>query len=60
MLMFTSIGVSGTAGAITSTSTTSRQVQFGLELLWQSSGDLQRNTRGNKRVHNWTRRGPCG
>ncbi len=27
-------GVSGTAGAITSTSTTSRQVQFALKLLW--------------------------
>jgi hypothetical protein len=27
-------GLSGTAGAITSTSTTSRQVQFGLMLLW--------------------------
>jgi len=27
-------GVSGTAGAITSTSTTSRQIQFGLKLLW--------------------------
>ena len=27
-------GVSGTAGAITSTSTSSRQVQFGLKLLW--------------------------
>ena len=27
-------GASGTAGAITSTSTTSRQVQFGLKLLW--------------------------
>jgi Carboxypeptidase regulatory-like domain/TonB-dependent Receptor Plug Domain len=27
-------GVSGTAGAISSTSTTSRQVQFGLKLLW--------------------------
>jgi hypothetical protein len=27
-------GVSGTAGAVTSTSTTSRQVQFGLKLLW--------------------------
>jgi len=27
-------GISGTAGAITSTSTTSRQVQFGLKLLW--------------------------
>ncbi len=28
------IGLSGTAGAITGTSTTSRQVQFGLKLLW--------------------------
>jgi hypothetical protein len=27
-------GISGTAGAITSTSTTPRQVQFGLKLLW--------------------------
>lgn len=27
-------GISGTAGAITSTSTSSRQVQFGLKLLW--------------------------
>jgi hypothetical protein len=27
-------GLSGTAGAITSTSTTSRQVQFGLKLVW--------------------------
>jgi hypothetical protein len=27
-------GVSGTAGAITSTSTTARQVQFALKLLW--------------------------
>jgi hypothetical protein len=27
-------GLSGTAGAITSTSTTSRQVQFGLKLFW--------------------------
>ncbi len=27
-------GLSGTAGAITSTSTTARQVQFGLKLLW--------------------------
>jgi hypothetical protein len=27
-------GLSGTAGAITSTTTTSRQVQFGLKLLW--------------------------
>jgi hypothetical protein len=27
-------GVSGTAGAITSTSTTAREVQFGLKLLW--------------------------
>jgi hypothetical protein len=30
----TSTGLSGSAGAITSTSTTSRQVQFGLKLLW--------------------------
>jgi Carboxypeptidase regulatory-like domain len=29
-----STGISGTAGAITSTSTTSRQVQFGLKLFW--------------------------
>jgi hypothetical protein len=27
-------GLSGTAGAVTSTSTTSRQIQFGLKLLW--------------------------
>jgi hypothetical protein len=27
-------GLSGTAGAITSTSTTARQVQFALKLLW--------------------------
>ena len=27
-------GLSGTAGAITSTSTTARQIQFGLKLLW--------------------------
>jgi hypothetical protein len=27
-------GLSGTAGASTSTSTTSRQIQFGLKLLW--------------------------
>jgi hypothetical protein len=31
---FTPSGVSPTAGAITSTSTTSRQIQFGLKLLW--------------------------
>jgi len=31
---FTPSGVSPTAGAISSTSTTSRQVQFGLKLLW--------------------------
>jgi hypothetical protein len=31
---FTPSGVSPTAGAITSTSTTSRQVQFGLKLFW--------------------------
>jgi hypothetical protein len=34
LIVFTSTGVSGTAGAITSTSTTSRQVQFALKLLW--------------------------
>ncbi len=31
---FTPAGVSPTAGVITSTSTTSRQIQFGLKLLW--------------------------
>ena len=34
LIVFTPSGVSGTAGAITSTSTTSRQVQFGLKLHW--------------------------
>ncbi|HUA17052.1 MAG TPA: carboxypeptidase regulatory-like domain-containing protein [Verrucomicrobiae bacterium] len=34
LITFTPSGVSGTAGAITSTSTTSRQIQFGLKLLW--------------------------
>ncbi|HKD85416.1 MAG TPA: hypothetical protein VKB58_11765, partial [Terriglobales bacterium] len=34
LIVFTPSGVSPTAGAITSTSTTSRQVQFGLKLLW--------------------------
>jgi hypothetical protein len=34
LIAFTPSGVSGTAGAITSTSTTSRQVQFGLKLIW--------------------------
>jgi hypothetical protein len=34
LITFTPTGVSGTAGAITSTSTTARQVQFGLKLLW--------------------------
>jgi Carboxypeptidase regulatory-like domain len=34
LIVFTPSGVSGTAGAITSTSTTARQVQFGLKLLW--------------------------
>jgi hypothetical protein len=34
LIVFTPAGVSGTAGAITSTSTTSRQVQFGLKLIW--------------------------
>jgi hypothetical protein len=33
-IVFTPPGVSPTAGLITSTSTTSRQVQFGLKLLW--------------------------
>ena len=33
-VVFTPSGVSPTAGLITSTSTTSRQVQFGLKLLW--------------------------
>jgi hypothetical protein len=34
LIVFTPSGVSGTAGAITSTSTTSRQVQFGMKLIW--------------------------
>ena len=34
LIVFTPSGASGTAGAITGTSTTSRQVQFGLKLLW--------------------------
>jgi len=34
LITFTPSGVSGTAGAVTSTATTSRQVQFGLKLLW--------------------------
>jgi len=34
LIVFTPSGVSGTAGAISSTSTTSRQVQFGLKLVW--------------------------
>jgi hypothetical protein len=33
-VVFTPTGVSPTAGLITSTSTTSRQIQFGLKLLW--------------------------
>jgi len=33
-ITFTPTGVSPTAGVITSTSTTSRQLQFGLKLLW--------------------------
>jgi hypothetical protein len=33
-IVFTPTGTSPTAGLITSTSTTSRQVQFGLKLLW--------------------------
>ena len=34
LVVFTPSGVSPTAGVITSTSTTSRQIQFGLKLLW--------------------------
>jgi hypothetical protein len=34
LIVFTPSGLSGTAGVITSTSTTARQVQFGLKLLW--------------------------
>ncbi len=34
LIVFTPSGLSGTAGAITSTSTTSRQVQFALRLHW--------------------------
>ncbi|MGA7839310.1 MAG: hypothetical protein WCA34_00230, partial [Candidatus Acidiferrales bacterium] len=34
LIVFTPAGVSGTAGAINSTSTTARQVQFALKLLW--------------------------
>ncbi len=34
VVAFTPSGVSPTAGVITSTSTTSRQIQFGLKLLW--------------------------
>jgi hypothetical protein len=33
-VVFTPTGVSPTAGLITSTATTSRQIQFGLKLLW--------------------------
>jgi hypothetical protein len=34
LIVFTPTGVSGTAGAISSTATTSRQVQFGVKVLW--------------------------
>ena len=34
LIVFTPTGVSGTAGAISSTSTTARQVQFGVKVLW--------------------------
>ena len=34
LITFTPSGVSGTAGAISSTSTTARQVQFALKLIW--------------------------
>ena len=33
-VVFTPAGVSPTAGVITATSTSSRQIQFGLKLLW--------------------------
>lgn len=36
LIVFTPPGVSGVAGAITITSTTSRQVQISLKLLWQA------------------------
>jgi hypothetical protein len=34
LIVFTPTGLSGTAGAISSTSTTARQVQFGVKVLW--------------------------
>lgn len=34
LITFTPTGVSGSAGVITATSTTARQVQFGLKLMW--------------------------
>jgi hypothetical protein len=34
LIVFMPSGLSGTAGAITATSTTARQVQFGLKLIW--------------------------
>jgi hypothetical protein len=34
LVVFTPSGVSPTAGVVTSTSTPSRQIQFGLKLLW--------------------------
>jgi hypothetical protein len=34
LIVFTPSGLSGTAGAISSTSTTARQVQFGLKVIW--------------------------
>ncbi len=34
LVVFTPSGVSPTAGIVTSTSTTSRQIQFGAKLLW--------------------------
>jgi hypothetical protein len=34
LIVFTPSGLSGTAGAITGTATSSRQIQFGMKLLW--------------------------
>jgi hypothetical protein len=34
LIVFTPSGLSGSSGVITATSTTARQVQFGLKLMW--------------------------